>query len=74
MTKDQKYDNNPKGKEAKDQQKDREVIQNLVDMFGRGEITLAEMWARIDHLIDVQYYPPFKPLIEPINVPTTEKV
>ena len=56
MTKDQRYDKNQEGKEAVDRVEDQEVITNLVERFGRGEITLSEMWRQIDELLDAQKF------------------
>jgi len=65
MTKDQIYNENVNSKEATGQQKDQNVIKNLVDEFARGEITLTEMWRRIDDLIDAHHFR--KNLTEPLD-------
>jgi len=32
------------------------MIQNIIKQFGRGEITLTEMWKQIDNILDIHNY------------------
>ena len=71
MIRDQKYNRNPKRKEAANQAKDYTMIQQLIQQFGRGEISCEELWVKIEEHIDTQYFR--KNLLKPTSA-FSEKV